>query len=536
MALTRTLLIGWLLLSCAVACSFDFTTHRDERAGLKRARMRPLPGPNAGDAGTAVPGDAASARDGSAPNPACVDYRGDGWNGEQGEQGPIAPHPPSPDAGEVDPSAPFALTSGPIVGDITDTSAKIWIRGDRPVSWDLRIWPLNAPEQETRVHGAALTFDDDLTSVVRVDDLQPAHRYGYEVDLFAADGSAVTNAGSGSLRTLPPAGQPIKLRFAVGADIAGSRPQPIFARIESVAPDFMLLIGDQIYADEVSLDASGYEGKYRNNWGIPELNALMSNVPVEMMWDDHDITDNYFMGSDTRYVFARRAFELYGAAHNPRPFRPGVLYYTLRAGDVAFFVLDVRSFRSPQVLPDGADKTMLGAEQKQDLLSWLSCEPAAIKVIVSPVIFSDWAQSGSDAWRGYAYEREQLFAFIVDHGIDDVLIVSGDQHWSAVFREARGDYAFYEFLPTPLSKGRNPAPQAPSDEILARDDDQFVFGVVDIDTTVKPAAIALTLCRGDQPCSPGREPAPGTGLDVEGAEENVPFTVQLTSDQLGFRH
>jgi hypothetical protein len=62
-----------------------------------------------------------------------------------------------------------------------------------------------------------------------------------------------------------------------------------------------------------------------------------------------------------------------------------------------------------------------------------------------------------------------------------------------------------------------------------------VFGVVDIDTTVTPATIAFTLCGRSKPCKPGEEPAPTTGLDVEGEQDNVPFTVKITDADLGVK-
>jgi hypothetical protein len=68
---------------------------------------------------------------------------------------------------------------------------------------------------------------------------------------------------------------------------------------------------------------------------------------------------------------------------------------------------------------------------------------------------------------------------------------------------------------------------------LARDDDNFVFGVVDIDTTRDPIEVALTLCALGKPCRPGEEPEPETGLDREGDQENVPFTIHLTGRDLG---
>src|ERR1700755_1398727 len=129
----------------------------------------------------------------------------------------------------------------------------------------------------------------------------------------------------------------------------------------------------------------------------------------------------------------------------------------------------------------------------------------------------------------YPSEREEIFDFIEREKMNNVVILSGDQHWSAVFSHDRPHFRLYEFLPTPLSKERALAPTGPADDILPRDDDNFVFGVVDFDTTQSPAQIAFTLCALGKPCKPGQEAAPKTGLNVRGADENVPFTFRFTT-------
>lgn len=429
------------------------------------------------------------------------------------------------------------LAQGPILGAVAADGVKVWVRADGAATWRVHAWPKGENAQSPpalEVAGPPLTAANDFAASVRVSGLAPRSSYAYAVSL--RDPSARRDEqvmARGELHTLAPDGEPTRTRVVVGADITGSGPQPIFRQIGETHPDFVLFIGDQVYADGAEPTRDGYAAFYRRNWNIKYLRPLLQNVPAFMIWDDHEIEDNYWQGKSDRYAPAREAYELYVHEHNPAGYRSDVLYYTLRSGDVAFFVLDVRSHRSPNRLPDDEHKSMLGAQQKQDLVDWLSCEPAKLKLIVSPVIWSDWAMTRDDAWQAFTTEREDLLGYIAHEGVGDVLFLSGDQHWSAVFRFLRDDYAFYEFLPTPLSKTRASAPSAQTDEILARDDDNFVFGVVDIDTTLEPATIALTLCALDKPCRPGEEPGPGTRLDVEGESENVPFTVHLTSRDLG---
>ena len=79
-------------------------------------------------------------------------------------------------------------------------------------------------------------------------------------------------------------------------------------------PCLLLLIGDQIYADEVSprtlaeirrrrdtrldpgeevLDPEEYAMLYREAWSEPEIRWLLSTIPSAMMFDDHDIHDDW---------------------------------------------------------------------------------------------------------------------------------------------------------------------------------------------------------------------------------------------------
>lgn len=85
-------------------------------------------------------------------------------------------------------------------------------------------------------------------------------------------------------------------------------------------PDLLILLGDQVYADELTPEArrhlagrrrrssrnnhgqrppdevvtfSEYEGLYRHTWGDPEIRWILSTVPTAMIFDDHDIRDDW---------------------------------------------------------------------------------------------------------------------------------------------------------------------------------------------------------------------------------------------------
>ncbi len=79
-------------------------------------------------------------------------------------------------------------------------------------------------------------------------------------------------------------------------------------------PDAVLLLGDQVYADEVSpgtlefisqrrgtdsppgeqvADFEEYTRLYRESWSEPDIRWLLSTVPTVMIFDDHDLHDDW---------------------------------------------------------------------------------------------------------------------------------------------------------------------------------------------------------------------------------------------------
>lgn len=88
----------------------------------------------------------------------------------------------------------------------------------------------------------------------------------------------------------------------------------LLQRGEAAWPDALLLLGDQVYADEVSpatlefirsrrdtreppgeqiADFEEYTRLYRESWSDPDIRWLISTVPTVMVFDDHDVNDDW---------------------------------------------------------------------------------------------------------------------------------------------------------------------------------------------------------------------------------------------------
>jgi PhoD-like phosphatase len=225
------------------------------------------------------------------------------------------------------------LVLGPLLRYVGETEATIWVETDR--ACQVEILGHQARTFEVAGHHYAL---------VVVGGLRPRAECEYQV---ALDGT-VRWPEPGSpfppsvLRTLDP-GRPLRLVFGScriaelpvpprrrgrarhepehGADALGACANGLRETPRERWPDVMLLIGDQVYADEVGpatrqfiserRDPSsppGYEAAdfteycflYREAWSEPAVRWLLSVIPTAMIFDDHDVHDDWNTSSTWR--------------------------------------------------------------------------------------------------------------------------------------------------------------------------------------------------------------------------------------------
>lgn len=440
--------------------------------------------------------------------------------------------PPCPPLADAAGEGAF-VTHGPLLGAVSDTSVKVWIRGEADGEFHVRFWPTSDPSAVRCSELGRTSAATSFTGVVRLAGLAPDTEHSYVV-YAGASGEASQAGDVATFRTLPPRGSSSQIRFVTAGDVNGAN-VPGFDDIAAVAPAFVLMLGDNVYADGFGETREVYEGRYQTVWSGRQFQSLFSRVPVFSMWDDHELVDNYWAGkNDEVYAFARPLFDDYQGRRNPEPRVPGELYFAFDAGEVGFFVLDTRTHRSPNTDPDGPDKSMLGEEQRAALVRWLGDSRRRVHVIVSSVLMSDFSTTGSDSWRSFADEREQILDAVGEAGTENVLVVSGDQHWSAVLRLDRGapdSYSVYEFQTTPLAFSERGVPSPVDDTVVALDNTHRVFGVFDVDTRSDPPALVFTLCAVGAECRPGEEPMP----DFAAPATVVPYTVRFEGGAAGFR-
>lgn len=339
------------------------------------------------------------------------------------------------------------LLHGPMLGCVTDHSAKFWVRTVDEVS--VQVFVSTSPKLthpiKSDIHSTK--SEKDYTTVVTVKGLKPATRYYYSVML---NGKASMKPDYPSFRTYPLEGS--KAHFTVGfGGGAGYVPQHerVWNVIKSYNLTAFLLLGDNVYVDVPAKPNGVHYYTYYRRQSRPEFRKLITSTPIYAIWDDHDCgIDDIWMGPyrdkpDWKMPLFYQFQENWNNPSHGSHGWPGG-WFKFSIGDVDFFILDCRIYRTN---PFDKNPTMLGPVQKAWLLKNVKQSKAVFKVIASTVPWSFASKTGArDTWNGFRDERKEIFDFLANNKIEGVILLSADRHRSDIWRIDRPNgYPLYEF-------------------------------------------------------------------------------------------
>ncbi|MFB7848464.1 alkaline phosphatase D family protein [Streptomyces sp. NPDC056053] len=410
-------------------------------------------------------------------------------------------------------SAPaFALSGRPSaawgvqVGDVTSSSALVWVRSDRPARMVVETSATESFRRARTWHGPLLGPGSDFTGTTPLYGLPPGEQVHYRVTLL--DPQDPRRSGKpvhGTFRTAP-ARRRDGVRFLWSGDIAGQgwgiNPDiggyVVYDEMRRLDPDFFLCSGDNIYADgviepsvalpdgrvwrnvtteeksKVAETLAEYRGNFRYNLLDRNLREFNAQVPSIVQWDDHEVRNNWYPGQildDARYaekdvdvLAARsvRAFREYFPVSTPHgPSGDGRMHRVVRHGPLLdVFVLDMRSFRNANSPGRQADDTtgILGAEQLRWLKHELSRSRAVWKVIAADMPlglvvtdgatdFEAVAQGDPGAPLGRELQIAELLRFVKHRRITGTVWLTADVHYTSAQHYAPERAAFKDFAP-----------------------------------------------------------------------------------------
>lgn len=215
------------------------------------------------------------------------------------------------------------LRLGPLLRYADGSSATVWVEASRPCTAEVRC--AGGAGGETRT----FQVSGHHYALVPVTGLTPGASSSYEVLLDGvrvwplpdspfpesvirtpAEGDTVRVAFGSCRWAAPPHGEP----DPVGLDALDTLASRIATEPDRERPDVLLLLGDQVYADETSpatrrwlaarrdlgdppgsevADYEEYTHLYYESWLDPEIRWLLSTVPSCMIFDDHDVIDDW---------------------------------------------------------------------------------------------------------------------------------------------------------------------------------------------------------------------------------------------------
>jgi len=272
------------------------------------------------------------------------------------------------------------LFSGPMLGCVTDSSAKFWMRtlGVAQVKVVVGVGKKLESPINSKLH--TTSKDDDYTCVVSVGGLKANTDYFYDV---VVDGKSILAGKTIPFKTVLSKGMKGKFSFAFGG---GARynavKEKIWDVIASHKPNAFLFMGDNLYIDDPEHLNRNRVYYYRRQLR-PEYRRLTQSCAIYAIWDDHDFGKNDSAGGTDRFKPAWKVPVLNVFKQNwVNPYYGGGdkdpgCWFDFSVGDIDFFMTDGRYYR------DFKKGTMLGEVQKKWLIEKLKASTAKFKVIGS---------------------------------------------------------------------------------------------------------------------------------------------------------
>jgi alkaline phosphatase D len=457
------------------------------------------------------------------------------------------------------------ITHGLQSGDVSGDSAVVWARADRASRMHVE-----AATSDSFRNIVASSFCDalpesDFAAKILLENLPAGQDIFYRVRF--QDHASPTIFGEqqvGHFRT--PSNDRRDVSFVWSGDVAGqgwgideSRGgMRAFATMLNNGPDFFIHSGDSIYADcpierelklpngetwrnvvtedksEVAQTLAQFRGNYKYNLLDVNLRAFNAQVPIFAQWDDHEVSNDWWPDGEVEGAQYRNRSALALSARASRAFHDymptrqtlaesGRIYRRIGYGPLLdVFMIDMRSYRGANdAQKDGAP--LLGATQLNWLKRALINSRATWKVIAADLplglVSSDAVAQGDGPPKGREVEIADLLSFMKHAGVQNVVWLTADMHYTAahyydpnpaVFQDFT---PFWEFVSGPLHAG--------------------TWGPAPLDNTFGPRVMYQNGCSAEQ----GENLAPCFGLqffgrvDIDGHTEVMTVTLKDVDDR-----
>ncbi|GAG54498.1 unnamed protein product [marine sediment metagenome] len=301
-------------------------------------------------------------------------------------------------------------------------------------------WPAGSKKQKKSTAWQPVLQDKDFTCQMKIGGLLPGMKYLIMAKGRCCQDSEVTCKVEGGFKTAPKADTPAKICFTVvtGQNYMNrddsKNGHKIYPKMLGLDPDFFVHTGDIEYYDKPGPYADNVElarFKWNRMYAMPFQRAFHNKTASYFIKDDHDTLKNDCWPGQS---YGDLTWENGLAIFREQVPMGDKTYRTVRWGkDLQIWLIEGRDYRSPNPMPDGPEKTILGKEQKERLFRTVKESDATFRVLISPtpIIGPDRGRKNDNhANVGFSHEGNELREFIASQ--ENMYIVCGDRHWQYV--------------------------------------------------------------------------------------------------------
>lgn len=367
--------------------------------------------------------------------------------------------------------------TGVKVGEVSDTSAIVWMRHTRHAEHNAKgrsfprenraaILPADVRIEDLRgaCPGAAgrvrvrygtnadlagakatdwqqVTAERDFTHQFPLTELQPATIYYYAAEASDPAGREAEQPLRGQFQTAPAAADFADVTFTVVTckmyrDLDHADGFHIYPAMAQLRPHFHVPTGDTVYYDSDDIRANTIE-LARHHWhrmyALPRHRDFLLRVPGYWEKDDHDTYHDDCWPSQQTKTMLPFTFEEGLRVYREQTPMGRLPYRTFRWGKgVQIWLVEGRDFRSPNNMKDGPNKSIWGAEQKKWLKDSLLASDAVFKVLISPtpLVGPDRKNKADNhSNEAFRHEGDEIRSFLQKHLAERCVTICGDRHW-----------------------------------------------------------------------------------------------------------
>jgi len=261
------------------------------------------------------------------------------------------------------------ITHGPLIGGVTDTSARMYVKTATPQGFEVEI-DMNASFAAPRIFADSTRHNLYGAVIPNLTGLQPDVRYFYRLRF-----GATVDSLTGTFKTFPAPGSRTPLKIVVGScnydDIFS-----LFQHLQNFQADLFLHLGDwnwppAQFGNDYNLHPDKIAGSFASRYADDNMrHFVFPSTPVDYIYDDdyswndsegwtypraHFTIDSNgkvrtFLETDTMPAGIRegaiKGYFDHFPGYDPVDTAQGI-YHSFRIGNVEIFMLDVRNSQLP---------------------------------------------------------------------------------------------------------------------------------------------------------------------------------------------